>query len=97
MQKALIDIEVQRKWIRTGAVVVAIMVIVGAAALEWLIVCQLLYSKTPNSGFLAAWAIAPIVSITLVTAFLLLGAFAKQSDNLSSALVQLLVKGGGSN
>ena len=83
---------------------VAIAVIVGAAALEWLIVCQLLYSHPTDAGFLAAWAISPIASITLVTAFLLLGAFKKgqddQSDSvvssLASSLARLTAKGGGS-
>lgn len=105
MQNALIEIEVQRKTIRIWAVYVAVAVIFGAAALEGLIVHRLLYSYQPDTGFLAAWAISPIVSITIVTTFLLLGAFRENKEdpsdsvvsNLASALLRLTARGSGSS
>lgn len=81
MEKALVEIEIQRRRIRWVAIILAVCVMFTAGCLEWAILSRLLSSGSEFGDALVIWAISPIVSITVITIFLLMGAFGKNRDN----------------
>ena len=74
--------------LRRSAVVTAIVVMIAASILEGYILCSLDTWKELGD-FIVLLAIAPILSITIIMTFILIGSFKKPDDSdvsLSSAM-----------
>ena len=67
--------EAQRWWFRATVGAVALIVIVAAGVLEWIVVMHILSPGSDIDDLLFIWAVAPIVSITVIVIFLLIGVF----------------------
>ena len=75
LAKVQVRMERQRYWLRFSACIAAIAVTVGAAVMEWVVLCRILSpSSAPNDLFVFL-ALAPVASITLIVIFVLVGVF----------------------
>ena len=94
LAKAIADMEAQRWWFRATVGAVALIVIVAAGALEWIVVKHILSPCSDIDDLLFVWAVSPIASITLIVIFLLIGVFRGfRERDLSALPLQTASKG----
>ena len=67
--------ERQRYWLRFSACIAALVVVIGAALMEWAILCHIMSPYSETSDLFILLAISPIAAITLITIFVLMGVF----------------------
>ncbi|MDE2814435.1 MAG: hypothetical protein OXM01_15495 [Gemmatimonadota bacterium] len=75
LAEVLVRMERQRYWLRLCACVAALLVVIAAGILEWILLQHLLKTSSETEGLFVLLAISPIVSITLILIFVLIGVF----------------------
>ena len=90
--KSQIQTERQTRKIRLFAVMVAVIVMLFAGYLEWVIIQKVFHSYHSLDGISMIWAVSPIVSITVITVALLVGAFGKSREANSASVASTLAR-----
>ena len=67
--------ERQRWWLRGGAFIAALLAMVAAGYLEWRLLMHILAPCSKAGDLLILLAVSPIVSVTLILIFVLIGVF----------------------
>ena len=75
LAKSIADMEAQRWWFRGVVGAVALIAMVAAGILEWVILTHILSPCSNTDDLFFILAVSPIVSITLIVIFMLMGVF----------------------
>ena len=75
LAEALVRMERQRYWLRFWACIAALVVVIGAALMEWAILCHIMSPYSETGDLFILLAVSPIIAITLITIFVLMGVF----------------------
>lgn len=92
-----VQIERQKVYLRWGASVVGLIVLIAAGVLEWIILWHIMDSDSDKGELFFILAISPIAAITVIVIFGLIGVFrgfeARDMRDLpTSSLLRMLIK-----
>ena len=79
--RALVRIEKQKVKLRWAVCVVALLVVIGLAGLEWLILCHIMFSYKEPSDLFVVLAVSPIAAVTAILIAMSVGVFSGYRGN----------------